>query len=230
MKGRLEDWADDLSSWPFSVVLPSVAVAGFDGIYVDRYAYQDRARGLETELRSKLGIEPLVASSGRMSFFDLRPFARRLWGERSSTQLDALREAALQPLTLSPGPNLWAAETEGQHRYRWAVAPEVHLVVENPSSFVRTARIQAVLERAGENPTEILATLPDRSVVRLTTPSRNGANRLDRTLELQPGTNLIRFETAAAPQFFPGDPRSLYFRLVDVRLTDSAFAPFLSSG
>ena len=226
MKGRPEDWGDDLASWPLSFVIPAVAAAGFDGIYVDRYAYQDRAVGLERRLRAQLGVDPLVASSARHSFFDLRPFSARLQSERQPSELEALRVATLRPLAVSPGPGLWALEDEGERTFRWAVEPRVELFIENTSTRTREVRLETIVAREGDTPAEVEVTAPDRSVVRLDTAARN---KLDLSVALRPGTNVVRFETASPPLSFPGDPRRLFFQLVDVRLTDLAFLPFLFS-
>jgi hypothetical protein len=118
-------------------------------------------------------------------------------------------------------------EDAGERTLRWAVEPRVELFIENPSSLTRKARLETIVERGGGTPAEVDVTLPDRSVERLDTATRN---KLALAVALRPGTNVIRFETAAGPQSFPGDPRRLFFRLVDVRLTDLAFLPFLPAG
>ena len=54
-------------------LLPAASRAGYEGLYIDRAGYPDRAARLEAEVSALLGgVEPLVSDNGRMSFFDLR--------------------------------------------------------------------------------------------------------------------------------------------------------------
>ena len=89
-KGRPEEWVDDLAGLPPSTVLDAAAAAGFAGLYVDRYGYQDGGRALESEARGKVGAEPLASGSGRLSFFDLREYGRRLEAAHSPEELRRL--------------------------------------------------------------------------------------------------------------------------------------------
>ena len=45
--------------------------AGYAGIYIDRFGYQDDAASLERELTTAVGEAPLVSPNGRLSFFAL---------------------------------------------------------------------------------------------------------------------------------------------------------------
>ncbi len=45
--------------------------AGYAGIYIDRFGYEDDAEELERELRNAVGDAPLVSENGRLSFFEL---------------------------------------------------------------------------------------------------------------------------------------------------------------
>jgi hypothetical protein len=56
----------------------TVSNNGFDGIYIDRLGYPDRAAKLESELGEVLKTEPLVSPDGRKSFFNLSLYKERL--------------------------------------------------------------------------------------------------------------------------------------------------------
>ena len=45
--------------------------AGYAGIYIDRFGYEDNAESLERELTTAVGESPLVSPNGRLSFFEL---------------------------------------------------------------------------------------------------------------------------------------------------------------
>ena len=65
--------------------MDTVLDKGFDGIYIDRFGYPDRAAELEGELGELLEVEPLVSPDEHKSFFSLLSYKekRALDGERS---------------------------------------------------------------------------------------------------------------------------------------------------
>ena len=71
MKGRPGDPSPALAALPTGQMVRDVAAAGFSGVYVDRFGYDDRAVKLEDELAATTGREPLVSPNGRLSFFEL---------------------------------------------------------------------------------------------------------------------------------------------------------------
>src|SRR5215207_3987846 len=78
VKGRpTADWQADLADKPTEVLLDTVLEKGFDGIYIDRFGYPDRAAELEGELGELLEVEPLVSPDGRRSFFSLLPYKEK---------------------------------------------------------------------------------------------------------------------------------------------------------
>ena len=224
-KGRPEEWVDDLAGLPPSTVLDAAAAAGFAGLYVDRYGYQDGGRALESEARGKVGAEPLASGSGRLSFFDLREYGRRLEAAHSPEDFAAFRQAVLQPfgfeesgflpLERSRANGLWFA---------WADAPNAELRIVNPSKTTRTALFGALLDRVGGPPAEVVVTFPGAAPTPYPTPSP-----LQRQLTLPPGETVLRFSTAApeVPANALNDQRPHYFRLARMRVLDSAFGPFL---
>jgi phosphoglycerol transferase len=89
MKGRAGDlWQRSVCALPTPDLVRTVALAGFDGIYVNRKGYLDRGMQLEAELRSELGVSPLVSGDGSLSFFDMTKYAAQLRGEGSFESCD----------------------------------------------------------------------------------------------------------------------------------------------
>jgi len=79
VKGRpAADWQADLADKSIDDLLATVSNNGFDGIYIDRLGYPDRAAKLESELGEVLKTEPLVSPDGRKSFFNLSLYKERL--------------------------------------------------------------------------------------------------------------------------------------------------------
>jgi len=71
VKGRPEDRNGALAAEPVPRLVDDVAEAGFAGIYVDRFGYEDRGAKLERELVVATGATPLVSPNSRLSFFEL---------------------------------------------------------------------------------------------------------------------------------------------------------------
>jgi hypothetical protein len=222
-KGRPEDWSDDLVGMPPATVVDAAAAAGFDGLYVDRFGYPDRAAALEREIRTRIGSQPLVSQSGRHSFFDLRPYRRRLEAAQRPETLAAFRRAVLEPfglersgfIRLEPSAGTWFA---------WArrATPELRIV--NPADVPRTAVFEATVDRVGGAPAEVLVTVPRAAPVAYRTPAP-----IRRELSLPPGETVIRFSTAApeVPALRENRLRPHFFRLAKLDVTDTAFRAFL---
>jgi phosphoglycerol transferase len=79
VKGRPEaEWQADLADKPTEDLVDTVIAKGFDGVYIDRQGYPDRAAELEGELDDLLKVEPVVSPSGDKSFFSLLPYKEHL--------------------------------------------------------------------------------------------------------------------------------------------------------
>ena len=76
--GRLSECSAFLSRMPLDDQLRAVLAVGFSGIYIDRYGYPDRASGIEFSIGRVAEISPVISSTGRLSFFDIRPYRGRI--------------------------------------------------------------------------------------------------------------------------------------------------------
>ena len=77
IKGRKADaWQRTVATLPVADMVQNLTTAGFQGIYIDRRGYEDKGASLERDLAELLGRTPLSGSNGRLSFFDIRPYAQ----------------------------------------------------------------------------------------------------------------------------------------------------------
>ncbi|HEV2071389.1 MAG TPA: hypothetical protein VGR26_16495, partial [Acidimicrobiales bacterium] len=96
VKGRdRADWQLKLLDEPPERLVRAVAAIGFDGLWIDRYGYDDRAANLEAELRHVVGTDPIVSDNGRLSFFDIRPYRRQLEQRRGEQRLGRIARSYL---------------------------------------------------------------------------------------------------------------------------------------
>jgi len=72
MHGRPGD-AEIRAVSQFPLNLGAIRTRGYTGIYIDRFAYADRAAAIEKTLAEQLKTPPLVSHNQRLSFFSLLP-------------------------------------------------------------------------------------------------------------------------------------------------------------
>jgi hypothetical protein len=221
-KGRPEDWADDLAGMPTATVLDAAAAAGFAGLMIDRFGYADRGAALENQIRGRLATEPLVSAYGRHSYFDLRGHFARLEATHPPNELAALRRAVLEPLRLERS-GFIPLERSGGVWSAWADEPNAELRIVNDADTTRTAVFEAMLDRVGGPPADVVVTFPGAEPVTYRTPAR-----LRHELSLPPGETVVRFSTAApvVPANRANNFRPHFFRLANLAVTDTAFDAF----
>ena len=75
IKGREGDgWLRKTSEKSEKELVDTLSIAGFSGIYIDRFGYVDAGNETEKELSKVLNIKQIVSSNARLSFFDLRSY------------------------------------------------------------------------------------------------------------------------------------------------------------
>jgi phosphoglycerol transferase len=104
--GRTDDWQTQASKLSPVAMARRLALAGFEGIWVDRWGYPENGAlpwpALETALAAATDDAPVVSSGGRYSFLRLAALRGRLASELGSgafqsAKTDALAGAALLP-------------------------------------------------------------------------------------------------------------------------------------
>ena len=236
MTGRPDDWitarAMDL---PVRLLLPAAVASRFQGIWIDRFGYSDRARALERQVTAVTGTSPQTSANGRFSFFDIRRYADGLRAGRSPAELASLRAATVTPLRFESGPGLTALEQSGlddpaapqgyrRFTWRWMTERQARLQVVNPHEEQRTAALQAIFQ-AGRRTGSLRVTYPDGRTETL--PLTTAGRYVVRSLALPPGRSFIELDYSGPELGDPtaAPPRSVYVRVM-TRLTDVAYAPF----
>jgi hypothetical protein len=119
---------------------------------------------------------------------------------------------------------MWRLEYSGGKAFTWAIAPRSEILVTNPSDHTEQATLEVMLDRLGGSPAEVTVSYPPGKQARYPTPS---AVRL--SLELPPGTHVIRFAVDAP--LIPGrqGEQAHYIRLAGLAVTDRRISPFLEA-
>lgn len=142
MKGRSEDWTTPARSRSLRSMLKSAAIVGFDGVYLDRWGYEDYGRAIEGDLRKILGGGPTVVSdNGRLSFFPAAAYKRRVLATTAPAVREQIARDLLDPVHVTlydhlivPSPNSPLRVMQG---------PSAALEINNPQSAKRPMVLRA---------------------------------------------------------------------------------------
>lgn len=102
MRGR-SAWHEQTAALPPGQLLPELAKAGFEGLYLDRNGYADGGQEAMDTLRSLTASRPLLSPNQRLAFFDLRGYVRRFHAEGTERHAGSLSRLAA-PVALGRTP------------------------------------------------------------------------------------------------------------------------------
>jgi phosphoglycerol transferase len=226
VKGRVPDWQTRIETLDITDKLTAIALMGFDGLYIDRNGYPDRAATLQTELEAAIGTKPTVSGDDRLVFFNIEELAHEIRSNTPATEKEAILTALQSPpIQVGYGPGFYGIETDGVQSWSWA-SQRAQLDVVNPSRSTRPVVITMDFQTWRESPSTVTVQLPGR---RLDLQVTNTSGCLNTELDLPPGTTTVSFDTDAADVEANGDPRDLRFRVLDLVVEDTATADLFAA-
>ncbi len=222
MKGRAQDWAAEAQSLPLPTLLDGIVAAGFSGIWIDRFGYQDNGAAIERSIRALIGTDPIQSSDGQLLFFNLAPFAAHLRATVPAYELSALGNAILHPV----GADWEAGFYTDESGSRWAT-PAAIASIDNTSGATIRMAFYANVFSAAPGSWAFTVTAPDGSVHRF----RIGpaAKPILVLFNDPPGVHPLLFDSTAPIAHPDGDSRNLAVRYDDLIAANAALAPFLIS-
>lgn len=206
MRGRSGDtWQRTVAAMPTDKMIETVAIAGYSGVYIDRWYYADRGAKVESEIASLLGTTPLVSRNGRLSFFSLIEYRKGLRGDP---------EKALHPLLLFWQKDFSDREGTEENNWRWC-SVNGELQIENSLPRERQAMIEMTVSSFNAGSLRMEGPLiSDRlQVSSVNTP-------FSKKISIPPGKNSIRFTCEAPPVRPLPDTRLLCFRINNFRMKE----------
>jgi phosphoglycerol transferase len=142
MKGRMADlWQRETAARPIDEQLLVLVCAGFDGIYIDRYGYEDGAASLECPISDVLGASPIESADGRFLFFPLTSYRECLRTRYSPSDWKDLHERALFPVLVQWTGGLTAPATKESGSIHWC-EERATLTVTNDLNYARRVRLE----------------------------------------------------------------------------------------
>lgn len=218
--GTIKNRPDDLAQRQVASLAPqelaeTLAIAGFSGIYVDRYGYEDHGKVLESDLASVLQTGPLTSPNGRLAFFNLIDFGNRLRQRISSGEWEREKAIGFHPLLLEWKGGFSEIESRPDKSWRWS-SSEGQLHLRNTSQQPRTIKLEMSFATGYEQ-------LDDFTISGLISEQFKVNDKpyfYSKTLTVPPGESIITFRSAAKQVNAPSDTRVLVFRIEDFKLTE----------
>jgi phosphoglycerol transferase len=212
MRGSRGDlWQARVAAMPPELMANTLAYAGFDGLYIDRCGYLDRASALEAKFQSLLGVAPIVNQGSRLAFFDLREFTRGLRARTTQSDWQRREQESTHLVTFSWG-NGFAGNLEGPANecWRWCTTRGEMFVINDSTE---TKRVEVAMCCKADNETAAhLRISGDLMSEQLTISS--ASQPFTRRVTVPPGRHKLTFETDA--RIIPGiDVRQIAWRIVN---------------
>jgi hypothetical protein len=210
-----DDWQRAIAAEPPDDMLKTLALAGYDGIYIDRYGFADSAGSLEEKFQARLAIKPIVSQNERYSFFMLTPFRIALRAQDGEQQWQHEESAVLFPPLAEWAGGFTSNDSYGPLNWHWSTA-EGDLYIDNPTAQSKTAAITLQLATA-EAAASHMQIDSEWFSQELTINSQ--PQTVSRTVTLLPGRHVLRFRSDAprAPVMGTWDFR---FRVMGLRIQE----------
>jgi len=220
MKGRPADWSATAAELPPEQLIPAAAAAGFNGLWIDRAAYEDRGAELEKQVQAITGASgpAVVSGDDRRVFYDLQPLQARLDATVPAADRAEIAAALTTPVEAEYGDGFYGPEKDEETHWRWANSDAV-MTIANGTGRPQKVRFTTGLRSAVGSRTTI--TVDGTVVQEATFPAAESEPGV--TLELTVPTSgvEVRFRTTGANLGPPsGDPRVLFLKLMEPRLVN----------
>jgi hypothetical protein len=213
MRGRESDsWQTSIASLPLPEMIETITLAQFEGIYIDRYAYPDNAAQLESDLAALLETQPFASNEGRLSFFNLSAYRKKLQEKYPAPELTLREEKARYPLIANWVGGFSEQESSSEEVWRWC-GPSGDLILNNTAPYQRRITVEMSLETAKEG--DVYIESPFFKEQLNTYPGRK---TFSKTFDVPPGKHWLNFSSNAKKAHAPNDPRTLVFRLINFNL------------
>jgi phosphoglycerol transferase len=215
VKGREDDvWLRRIAGKPTEQMVETIAWAGFNGIYIDRFGYQDNDRArLEAELSNFLSVSPIVSPNDRQIFFDLTAYRQKLEEKFTAEERAAKREAALQPILAVWQEGFSDLEYDQDGRSWYWCAEEGTMRLINRGSQPREVKLEMIVAADNGGTVEMQSAFFSEQL-----KVDWKGQPFTRTFTLPPGEHEVNFSSDAQPILPLNDFRELVFRVINFEM------------
>ena len=216
MKGRPPHyWMEQISKLPVDQMVKQLSIAGFAGIYVDRWGYKNAEQDIEERLQIILRINPIVSRNSRLAFYPMMTYNAELRKRYHQVDLDKQRIAI--PLVIHWGGDFSVQESNPESIWRWCGRKGL-LSIGNADEKMRTVNIKSHLATGRH---EISRLVIKSSLFEDELSVNDQGVLYEKTFSL-PGNSegKITFTSNAKKVDAPGDPRYLVFRIINYSIEE----------
>jgi hypothetical protein len=207
-----------IEAQPITKQVESLALIGFDGIYVDRKLYADGGEALERELRALTEAEPIVSDNKRLAFYPTARYTAALRKRLTPDEWRMAREEVLTPVTFALA-NFDSEEQHPAERYAWCKSQTGRMRVGNPKGRPVTMEIKYSFAAANNRPATLRVKGPSFNETRSMGP--HASPMITHRIIVPPGEHEIEFWTDAEPVTVPTWTAVFRLREVEVRVADT---------
>ena len=205
---RHDTWVNAIGEPKGQQFISNLVASGFNGLWLDRYGYHD-ADTIQTSLTDRLGQPAFVSSSGRYVFYSLTS-QQAEWQKTPEAERREQQSKLMDATTLRYGDGFYDRENADGIVWRWSKSRS-SIIISNPSDEVRQVHFRTTLRGAGKMHVQSGDWSGNMQIPQ-------GGYPLDVPLELQPRSRaIIEFNFDGAKVEAEGDPRELYFQVINRR-------------
>jgi phosphoglycerol transferase len=216
IKNRDVDRAQQgVASLPPEELVQNLVFAGFNGLYIDRFGYEDNAAALEAELTNIVKAKPLTSQNGRLLFFNLGNYGRSLREQYSESEWETKKEFSFHPILIDWKGGFSDLETGPVKTWRWC-SSQGELRIKNTARLPRTIKLEMAFATGYPELDEFIIS----GLISEQRRVNNVSSPFSATVTVPPGESIIVFRSAARRIDEPRDPRYLVFRIENFKMTE----------
>lgn len=217
-KGRSSDlWNRALSEKTIPEQIDTMTIVGFEGIYIDTYAYtQEELNELCSQITEVIGTEDVnfTSENGRLMFYGLHRYKEKLEKKYSGEELEERKTLALLTINYSNG----FSGLEGELGASWRWCENTGIInIYNPLEEKISAALSMMVYTGYEEASTLKITT---DVQQMEYQVSSNGTEVVLPLTLLSGNNIISFSTDAKQVDAPNDPRTLYFRVTNIKIEE----------
>jgi hypothetical protein len=220
VKGREADqWQREVAGLRSDDLVKRLAVAGFDGLFVDKRGYAiDDNRHWFFPIALHRDDPRFAHPDGHQITYDLRPLRERLRKE-IGPKFDDLAKRDAEAVRVLWLDGFYSFERPGEEwRHRWC-GPTGTAVFVNPTDRPRTLRLEYVMRTYTNAPADVRVEGGELWTERV--PVNSASAPVSRTVVVPPGRHVVRFRAKMPRDQLPSDSRRLTFFLAGFRATEA---------
>jgi phosphoglycerol transferase len=211
IKGRDDRFHRQFQWRSMDYVLDTIALAGFDGLYINRKGLPDYGTNGLRAVGALLGTNCAPLICREHVFFDIRGYAAETRSRFSGAALDQAVWNALHPVELEFGGGFYPQERNATTTWAWCGYRPGEISVVNPGDKPRNGDLILTLALLNPAPgaVELKGLLDERVEI------AQGSTVYSNRCLLQPGTNSLFLSSQSPRLRLAEDDRELIFRVIN---------------